>query len=126
MSKMTGQTARILTMLSLLATPLAACDGDDDATVDGALPTIDGGADASGPDAATVDAAPPDAAPPDADLGPPPLRNPVALPDAELASQALGLLKNSTDGGVCGDCHTPGRQLLRRWETIGNGAYQNC
>jgi hypothetical protein len=90
-----------LSLLGSLA--LAACGGGG------------GGGDA-GP---SVDAAPP---PPDAPVVPA-FRNPVDLPDAELAPQALALIEASCDDS---GCHDITRQRLRYWRGLADQSLAGC
>jgi hypothetical protein len=93
---------RSLVTCSLLCTlALAACGGG-------------GGGDDSSPDAA-----PP---PPDAPVVPA-FRNPVALPEAELAPQALALLKTGCEAS---GCHDLTRQRLRYWRGLADQAFATC
>ena len=78
---------------------------------------------------------PPDAMPPDAmlpDAMPPrvapPFRNPVALPDQDLATQALALLGTPGSGGVdrCGGCHGVTRQKMRFWRALSDDSLASC
>jgi hypothetical protein len=50
------------------------------------------------------------------------LRNPVDLPDGELAVQA----KATIDAGGCNDCHAITQHTLREWETMSNTAEATC
>ncbi len=58
----------------------------------------------------------------------PPLRNPVSLPDAELAQQALGLLGSAAVGasGSCRSCHSLGRPTLTRWSQLTQELSGDC
>ena len=98
-------------LLGAIAVSLAACGGGG-----GANPV-------DAPDTPT-DAAPPVDAPVDAFVIPV-LRNPVALPDDQLATQAAALLGQ---GGPmrCNQCHAITRDRLRGWETESSAAVTNC
>jgi hypothetical protein len=80
------------------------------------------------------DGAPPDpdaAVPPDtAPLRPeiPPLRNPVGLPDAELAVAALTILGANVAlaAASCNQCHSLTRQQLRTWRGLSDVARSAC
>jgi len=50
------------------------------------------------------------------------LRNPVDLPDAELAVQA----KATIDAGGCNDCHAVTQHTLREWDALTNTAEGSC
>lgn len=54
------------------------------------------------------------------DGSPPPLRDSVALDDADLARQALALLGSSAVGaeGSCRNCHSLGRPTLSHWSRL--------
>lgn len=73
---------------------------------------------------------PPEDAPPDAPpLVVPAFRNPVALPDAALATAALQLLGARVDGAdatSCNMCHTLTRQELRHWGALSDVALSTC
>lgn len=68
----------------------------------------DGGTPAQ-PDATTVDAA-----------VAPVFRNPVSLPDDQLAQQSLDILK------ACSNCHGITRQRVRYWRALSDNAMANC
>ncbi|MEO8185054.1 MAG: hypothetical protein ABI895_40125 [Deltaproteobacteria bacterium] len=51
----------------------------------------------------------------------PPLRDPLALADVELAPQALSLLDNS-----CSNCHSLGRPTLTRWAQLTREFTTDC
>jgi hypothetical protein len=93
-------------LLASLASLAAAC-GDDGA---------------GGPDAG-----PPDAGPPDAAV-PPAFRNPVDLPDDQLALQALQLLGASVPDAErnCDVCHGLTRTRLRDWESLSATSMTDC
>ncbi len=97
--------------LSLFALP-TGCGDDNPST-----------SDAGGPDAAVSDAAPPDAS-----LVAPLLRNPVNLPDQDLANQALALLGSPDAGGTenCNGCHALTRQNLRYWRALSDVSLSGC
>jgi hypothetical protein len=83
---------------------------------------------ACGDDASSgPDAGPPDAGPPDAAV-PPVFRNPVDLPDAELAMQALQLLGADVPDAEtnCGVCHGLTRARFRDWLTLSEISNQDC
>jgi len=70
----------------------------------------------------------PDAAP-DAPPPPPPtFRNPVSLPDDELAKQALALLGAPVEGHVerCNGCHGMTRSTVDRWAQESAAAWTSC
>ncbi len=100
--------------LFVALTLAAACGGGGSAddTGDGGGGAIDAGA----PDA--------EPAPPDA-LAIPVLRNPVALPDAELAAQAAALLGEGGDKN-CDRCHALTRTRLRSWESQSTAVVDTC
>jgi hypothetical protein len=56
------------------------------------------------------------------------LRNPVALPDSELATQAANLLGVNTPGAEsrCGECHALTRGTIRSWLTATSTAVDSC
>ena len=83
---------------------------DGPVVIDGPGATVDAGIDAG------IDAVP---------AGPPLLRYPVTLTDAELASQAAALLG---EGGSknCDRCHAISRDRLRSWGTLSNAAVTRC
>ncbi len=72
----------------------------------------------------------PDAPPmPDAPTLAPPFRNPVALPDDQLALSALQILgANVPDASAtsCGACHSLTRQQLRYWRVLSDNAMSGC
>ena len=111
MSRLATSVACLMSLFGLLA----ACGDDNKSTSDA------GGGD----DAATaIDAAPVPDAEPDAWIIPV-LRNPVGLPDAELAVQAAAILG---EGGTmnCNRCHSLSRSRLQSWETESTAAVDNC
>lgn len=74
-------------------------------------------------------------APPDApvDVGidapvAPAFRNPVGLPDDQLAAEALKILGAQVAGAqqTCNGCHGMTRQRLRYWRALSDGAMQRC
>lgn len=71
----------------------------------------------------------PDAAPPDvaidADVAPV-FRNPVNLPDDQLATQALQILGASGGAQSCNNCHGMTRQHLRYWRALTDTAMSSC
>jgi hypothetical protein len=79
------------------------------------------------PDAPPLD---PDAPPmPDAPAIAPPFRNPVALPDDQLALSALQILGASVPNASatsCGECHSLTRQQLRYWRVLSDTAMSGC
>ena len=83
-----------------------------------------GGSHAADPDAAVaIDATPMlDAA------VAPVFRNPVALPDDQLARQALGILGADVAGATptCSGCHGLTRQQLRYWGALSDTAMTHC
>lgn len=95
----------------VLAVSLAACGGGG------------GGSPVDAPDT-PLDAPTPVDAPVDAFVIPA-LRNPVTLPDDQLATQAAALLGQ---GGPmrCNQCHAITRDRLRGWETESAAAVTNC
>jgi hypothetical protein len=56
------------------------------------------------------------------------LRNPVNLPDGELATKALQLLGANVDGSSfrCNECHSLTRSNLREWRTLTDDALGSC
>ncbi|AKF10058.1 hypothetical protein [Sandaracinus amylolyticus] len=139
---------RALLLLAMSA-PLAACGDDDDgaptidASTDGghdastgtdAGATDSGASDAGSPDSgsfdAGTDAGMPDAGPPDSGVHDPapPFRNPVALPDAELATEALRILGAPQAGGSgsCASCHSMTRARIREWQAMTDFAWGAC
>ncbi len=98
-------------------------DPDPDANL-----TLDAGTDADvDPDAPPLD---PDAPPPpDAPAVAPPFRNPVALPDNELAQSALQILGANVPNASttsCSECHSLTRQQLRHWRVLSDTAMSAC
>ena len=83
-----------------------------------------GGSHAASPDAA-VDAPPPP--PIDAAVAPV-FRNPVNLPDEQLAPQALAILGADVAGATptCSGCHGLTRQQLRYWSALSDTAMTRC
>jgi hypothetical protein len=57
-----------------------------------------------------------------------PIRNPVALPDDQLATQAAALLGVGVPGAQsrCGECHSINRQGLRDWQQLTDAAVTGC
>lgn len=84
----------------------------------------DGGGSA---DASTLDASLPDAVAPDAAVAPI-FRNPVTLPDAELAVEALKRLGVQSVGGTenCTGCHAVTRQHVNNWRALTDVAMTDC
>jgi hypothetical protein len=58
----------------------------------------------------------------------PALREPLSLPDDELAREALGVLDGSAEGadGSCRNCHSLGRPTLTRWATLTEQFVDDC
>jgi len=56
------------------------------------------------------------------------LRNPVALPDDELAQQATILIgmNKTTPSAVCAECHAPNESTLRDWQAKTDIALASC
>ena len=81
---------------------------------------------ACGGGAAATPDAPPDL-PPDADVAPA-FRNPVALPDSELAIEALKLLGANVPGSrqSCNECHGMTRQHLAYWRALSDTSMSTC
>jgi hypothetical protein len=77
----------------------------------------------SGDDDGGIDAVPVDA-PIDAAV-PPVFRNPVTLPDLELAQQAATLLGEGT-GEMCDACHGITRSYLRNWDAMTDAGEAAC
>ncbi len=98
-------------LLGSIVASLAACGGGGGG---GTVDAPDTPADAMVPVDAPVDA-----------FVIPVLRNPVATPDAELATQAAALLGQ---GGPmrCNQCHAITRDRLRSWETESSSAVTSC
>ncbi|HUS33387.1 MAG TPA: hypothetical protein VMZ53_33020 [Kofleriaceae bacterium] len=69
----------------------------------------------------------PDAAAPDAAVAPV-FRNPVSLPDDQLAKQSLQILGAHVDGASdsCGGCHGMTRQRIRYWRALSDTTMQSC
>jgi hypothetical protein len=90
----------------LVISVLAACGGGS------------GGADAAGDDGSTQ----PDAVPA------PPFRNPVGLPDDELALEALKILGANVPGADtrCNGCHPLTRSHIRYWRTLSDTSLADC
>jgi hypothetical protein len=95
----------------------------------------------SGSDAGTdTPSQPSDPQPPDDDPNPPgndgpepwspapALRAPIALPDQQLAEQALALLGSADVGaeGSCRTCHSLGRPTLTRWSQLTQAFSADC
>ena len=81
-----------------------------------------GGGGGGTPDAADIDA-PVDARPV------PAFRNPVALPDDQLATRALQILGAAVPGAntsSCNGCHGITKQKLRYWRTLSDAAMDTC
>jgi len=71
----------------------------------------------------------PDAAPPDVAIDAPVapvFRNPVTLPDDQLAQQALTILGASGGGTECNACHGMTRQHLRYWRALTDTSMSSC
>ena len=73
----------------------------------------------------------PDAAPADAAIDAPVapvFRNPVDLPDAELATRALQIMGGPVQGATenCNGCHGLTRQNLRYWRGLSDTSMTNC
>ena len=59
----------------------------------------------------------------------PPFRNPVALPDAELAMQALRILGAPEAGAtavVCNECHSVTRARVAQWRILSTASLDSC
>ena len=75
---------------------------------------------------------PPDAGPADSSIDAPALpvfRNPVTLPDAQLATQALQLLGaqvSGTNPSSCNGCHGMTKQHLRYWRALSDTSMATC
>ena len=97
-------------LLLVLATA-AGCGSDDES----------GNGDDGGPSDAGVDAAVNAAVAPV-------FRNPVELPDDELADAVLELLDTPVSGpdDNCSRCHGVGRQTLRHWRALGDQSLATC
>jgi len=56
------------------------------------------------------------------------LRNPVDLPDDELAKQATKIIgfNKTTPSQVCAECHSPNETTLRDWQEKTNTAVASC
>lgn len=56
------------------------------------------------------------------------LRNPVSLPDPELAKQATTILgmNKVAPTQVCAECHAPNQTTLREWQSATNEALETC
>lgn len=65
------------------------------------------------------------APPVDAPTGPPIFRNPVTLPDDQLAMQALAIL-GAGSSFSCAECHGLTRAKIREWEGLSNTALSSC
>ncbi len=71
----------------------------------------------------------PDAPPPPDALVIPAFRNPVALPDDQLALSALKILGANVPGASttsCNECHSLTRQQLRNWRVLSDTAMSDC
>jgi hypothetical protein len=71
----------------------------------------------------------PDAAPPDVAIDAPVapvFRNPVNLPDDQLATQALQILGATGGGQSCNMCHGLTRQHLRYWRALNDTTMSSC
>jgi hypothetical protein len=71
----------------------------------------------------------PDAAPPDVAIDAPvapAFRNPVSLPDDQLAQQALTILGATGGGSECNACHGLTRQHLRYWRALTDTSMTSC
>lgn len=90
-------------LASVLVLFAAACGGGDDAS---SIP------DANVPDAAVA----------------PAFRNPVDLPDDQLAMQALQMIGANVEGADrnCNACHSITKSKLRSWELLSDAAMANC
>lgn len=64
----------------------------------------------------------------DAPVGPPAFRNPVNLPDDELAVRALQILGANVAGADarCNECHGLTRQRIRYWRALTDQAMATC
>ncbi|MBS1118245.1 MAG: putative glycoside hydrolase [Deltaproteobacteria bacterium] len=82
---------------------------------------------ACGGNSATPPDAPPDPPMPDAEVAPV-FRNPVALPDAELATKALELLGANVPNArqSCNECHGMTRQHLSYWRALSDTSMTTC
>ncbi len=75
---------------------------------------------------------PPDAAPPDVAIDAPTLpvfRNPLTIPDKELALQALQIIGapvTGTNPTSCNSCHGITRQKLRYWRALSDTSMGSC
>ncbi|NVB84487.1 MAG: hypothetical protein HOV81_39295 [Kofleriaceae bacterium] len=79
---------------------------------------------ACGNPSATPDAAV-DAVPVDAPVTPV-FRNPVNLPDDQLAQQALAILAPTSPAQECNSCHGMTRQRISYWRALSDTAMTNC
>lgn len=88
----------------------SACDSDDDPVTPQGEEIFSGGANAGGSDGTRGGGA----------WAPPPLRNPAAQSDEELARNALRLMGSAVVGadGSCRACHSLGRPTLTRWSQL--------
>src|SRR4051794_31726631 len=71
----------------------------------------------------------PDAAPPDVALDAPVapvFRNPVNLPDDQLATQALQIMGATGTTSECNACHGMTRQHLRYWRALTDTSMSTC
>ncbi|HSN27949.1 MAG TPA: hypothetical protein VLT45_16785 [Kofleriaceae bacterium] len=71
----------------------------------------------------------PDAAPPDVAIDAevvPVFRNPVTLPDDQLASQALAILGATGTAQECNACHGLTRQHIRYWRALTDTSMSTC
>lgn len=124
---MTCHRARVrgMALLALFSVTVLAggCDGDP-STEDSGPGGADGGdLDDGGPDSGPRDAG--------TDAGPEPaplFRNPVDLPDDELAMEALRLMGAPEAGGSdsCATCHAITRPNIRRFWDISDAAWRTC
>ncbi|MGH7635701.1 MAG: hypothetical protein ACRENC_18380, partial [Gemmatimonadaceae bacterium] len=58
-----------------------------------------------------------------------PFRNPVSLPDDQLAMQALQIMGAdvpNAQAAECNQCHALTRQHLRYWRALGESAMSSC
>src|ERR1700710_1464263 len=86
-----------------------------------------GGGNKGGPSDASVDAPSFLDAPIDAPMLPA-FRNPVSLPDDQLAMQALGILgaMPGTTTASCNTCHGMTKQHLRYWRALADTSMTRC